>query len=96
MQYRGDPFDRPQTDEELLEEAFELDEEAKENGTPKRHVKEFFLDLRHTQRRNLEYAEQLIATRPELKPIVYDVFDDDDDTASAASVDLASMPTSIE
>ena len=102
VQYRGGALDQPQTDEELLEQAFELDEEALRNGTPKRHVKEFFLDLRDTQRRSLEYAEQLISKRPEwtheLKPIVYDVFDDDDDgTASVSSnADPASFPTFVE
>ena len=102
VQYRGDPFDRPQTDEELLEEAFELDNEAKRKiKLSRHHVKEFFLDLFHTHRRNLEYAEQLIAKRPEwtheLKPIVYEVFDDDDGTASVASdVDLDSFPTCVK
>lgn len=120
VQYRGDPFDRPQTDEELLEEAFKLDDEAEReaerNSTKafeldneakrkiklsRHHVKEFFLDLFHTHRRNLEYAEQLIAKRPEwtheLKPIVYEVFDDDDGTASVASdVDLDSFPTCVK
>ena len=73
-----------QIDEELLEEAFKLDDEAVRNSTPKRHVKEFFLALRDTQRKNLKYAEELIARRPEwnkLEPIVNDVFDDDDGIA---------------